>query len=304
MKVIRYSIGLALWGLIPASILAAQSADDKTPIVVVARPEPREKTVRHLVDHMTAMTNGQVARFTTSVCFGVDGFVAPHDETVRYRLEKDARLAKLDVRAKGCKPNVMIVLVDDGKTLVNTLFRQRPRLFADQSLNERRTLMSETGPVRVITTTDLRGAEGQLPSKFGPPGVNIAGASYYLPVQSASIIDVPMRQDILWSMILIDNSAVLGKSLKQIADYAVMRTLARLRGVEAVTSEPTILSLFAHNAPSPPAELTTWDRGYLTGLYEGNANRAGYAKKAEIAEAINARIREKSKINIEPQSDQ
>ncbi len=270
----------------PKQEIKGQSA----PVVVVGRTVTREKAVRRLVNRMTSMTSGQVARFSTSLCFGVDGFIPPHDETVRRRMEEDAKAANLRVR-DGCKPNVMVILVDNGREVLRTLYREKPALFLDLNSNDRRNLLEEPGPVHVMTITDLRSSEGRLPTKTPPPGVVIAGASYYLPVQTASIINVPMRQDIISSMILIDKSATLGKSLRQIADYAAMRTLARLRGADVVTSEPTILGLFTRDGANPPKGLTTFDQHYLRGLYAGDANREGYAKAADIARKINAGIR-------------
>jgi hypothetical protein len=93
-----------------------------------------------------------------------------------------------------------------------------------------------------------------------------------------------IRRDIASAMVLVERSAVVGKTTNQIADYAVMRALAVIRPRQAAGND-TILSLF-DPAVSPPAEMTAFDRGYLRGLYTGAGNQLVDVQRGRIVQGI------------------
>jgi hypothetical protein len=87
------------------------------------------------------------------------------------------------------------------------------------------------------------------------------------------------------SFVVMDQSAILGMSVQQIADYAAMRSFARTRVPKAEGNgalPPTILALFDAPAPLRPDGLTPADRAYLGALYK----MGGYEKGREMRTTI------------------
>jgi hypothetical protein len=92
--------------------------------------------------------------------------------------------------------------------------------------------------------------------------------------------------ELVSSFVLIAARAVAGLTLTQIADYAAMRALAKTRA-PASTSGPTILRLFdENNASAKPAELTSWDLGYLRSLYLTDNRLTANSQEAAISAGI------------------
>lgn len=119
------------------------------PVTVDGGTVTRDKVVTRFVKQPTSMTSGEVAHFSTSLGFGFGfgfgGFVPPHDESFRRRVEDDAEVADLRVRDRDCKPNVMVILVDDGGEVVGTLYREKPTPFLELGSDDRRTLPESRG---------------------------------------------------------------------------------------------------------------------------------------------------------------
>jgi hypothetical protein len=76
---------------------------------------------------------------------------------------------------------------------------------------------------------------------------------------------LPMRKEIISTLVAFDRRSVIGLTVTQLADYATMRGLSHTRPAGAGEPLSTILALFADSAPPP--ELTPFDLGYLRSLY-------------------------------------
>src|SRR5690606_22722920 len=91
------------------------------------------------------------------------------------------------------------------------------------------------------------------------------------------------RNDILYSLILVDREAIQGMTLGQLADYAIYRSLTRTLPQTPDTRRDSILALF--DGGSPPAGLTEFDRAYLAALYAGMPNLPAPVRLARIEAA-------------------
>lgn len=103
-----------------------------------------------------------------------------------------------------------------------------------------------------------------------------------------SNIDPSVRQAINTAWVVIETEATLGKSLRQIADYAAMRGLAMVRPSHLDRSDDSILALFEPGSPAAPPELTPFDLAYLTGLYRAPPRRWARSQVRYVARAIAA----------------
>lgn len=158
-----------------------------------------------------------------------------------------ARLGVPLAKAK-CAPNLIVAIVEDGRTLLARLERSHPQIFSQVAASERAEMFSDATPVRVwnnivtIKASDgrplerSRSGEEELPSVWG---------------QSHRWF-VPFERDMLSALVLFDQRAVMGVSLIQLADYATMRGLSHMRPANGDEPMTTILALFSTRAAGTP----------------------------------------------------
>ncbi|WP_138983929.1 hypothetical protein [Sphingomonas elodea] len=253
-----------------------QPAPTGDPIIVTGRPLPSKEEIRALARDVTppSTSSEPLARFHDSVCFGSVGLDRDTLIGIGDRLAADAELAGLKLAGEGCKPNVVILFVDGVAAEVDKLVRRKWWVFGDRLPSEIRTIVEERGPVRAWSNSEVRSSDGDRVDAQG-----------FLKVTTASRIVASTRRDTLASVVLIERSAIVGKTISQIADYVAMRALAGARPHRAGGRE-TILALFDGATERTPPELTSFDRGYLRGLYTGPANDFAGTSQSKIVRAI------------------
>lgn len=271
MRALLFGCSLAL--LAPAVALA-QQADPATPappsakpekqdsIIVTGRPAYDRKAVEALVAAITSPAGQQdpLARFNDSVCFVTFGLDRPTLEQIGDRLAADAEQAGLHLAGPRCHPNVAILFLDGVAATLEQLQRRHAALFGDRTPGELREIARQPGPVRAWS--NVRVYQRAVGSHL------VSDASYH----------------ILSSMVLIERSAVVGKTINQIGDYAAMRALAEIR-LRRPIGGGSILSLFDAGS-TPPMEMSAFDRGYLRGLYSGGSDQLAYVHRGRIAQRI------------------
>ncbi len=261
----------------PQAASAAQAAAAATdPIVVTARPLPTKQDIRSMIRSITPSSpSGEpLPRFHDTVCFGSIGLDRPTLIALGDRLASDAEGAGLKLGGARCTPNILVFFVDGIDAEVDSLVKRKWWVFGDRTPEEIRTITRERGPVRAWSTSETRSRDGDRINNEG-----------FLRVSTASRVVSPIRKDMLASIVLIERSAVVGKTPNQVADYVAMRTLAGVRPRQ-IGGKETILALFEPGAATAPAELTAFDRGYLRGLYAGPANTFSWSTQGQIARQV------------------
>jgi hypothetical protein len=280
---------LAIAPIAAAALVSAEAQTTPTPdIVVTGNKESDRKAAEAYVSSIAVRSESQLARFHQPVCPLVIGMPKPYSTMVEKRVAADAAEAGIDVAKKlRCDANLIIVIADDGAALVKDIRLHYPGWLAGLSPRDIDAL-TVPGPARAWSVTSLRNEDGQgmRNQPDTPAGDGLAGKAV-LRVMTASILRQPTRQDMEASFVVIDKSATIGLTVRQIADYAAMRGLARTRppaaGAEGLS---TILSLFDPSAPSHARELTNADAAYLRALYRGNGTAAAVTEKNGIARRI------------------
>ncbi len=257
------------------------------PIVVTTLKAPDRATVRNLVQAITPVVPFEepLPRFDAPVCFASTGLDRPTMERIGDRLAENAMLAGLQLAGSGCKPNVAILFVNDVDRAVKMLLARRWWLFGDRLPAEVRTITHEAGPVRAWSNSELRSAQG-MPRGEAVLAKNLpVNEGVVMSSPTASRIEARVQRDMLVSIVLVERAAVIGKTTTQVADYLSMRTLAVIRPNHA-SGRDSILTLFDADMTEPPEALTVFDRGYLKGLYAGNANQYAALKIGKITRTI------------------
>lgn len=254
----------------------------KSDVIVTARKPPERKVVEHLTRAITVIDpDDRIARFPDAVCPLVDGMPAAFAARMVARLREDAAAAAIPVAKPGCQPNIIVMFVPNGHDTVREIQRTRPYMFGDLEKGEIDRMIADTGPAHGWIATELRSRDNDR-LRTGTMREDVQE----IEVREASIIETATRQVITASILLIDQDAAVGKTLNQLADYAAMRTLAKVRVKGA--SGDTILTLFDAPAGEAPHELTGFDAGYLKALYHGPTMLRGSTKVGEMAREISA----------------
>jgi hypothetical protein len=258
-----------------------KSAQD---VVVTARKPLDAKEARHLVNQISAATQEQIAKFDAAVCPMVIGFEPGIERQIVARIRKVAKAIGAEVAKERCAGNVVLVATEDGGAFVQALRTSHPELLEGMEPFQIKKLIEGGGPVRAWSATSLVNEDGQRLSAptsgnpQDPPTLTVRTASFLNP-SSKRIIDA--------ATVVIDSSAVEGRTLTQLADYTVMRALAKTRPVESgTTPADTILALFDPKAAATPLSLTEIDVAYLSALYAMPGNRRISYQISRIAKEL------------------
>ncbi|WP_420138722.1 hypothetical protein [Sphingomonas sp.] len=210
-----------------------------------------------------------LARFNMPVCFSVAGL--PHDFAVEManRMVDDAQAAHVPLAGNGCSPNVHIFVGDPASAGF-----QKARHMLDAR-------DSKEGPALVRFITTERSRDGDQRREARMTGFFAGVASMKIPGSTG--LGLAARNDIDRAVVVLPSDAVIGKTPRQLADYVVMRALARTN--DYAGPGDTILSLFA-GRPNLPEGLTAFDAAYLATLYRGPATTDAASKLGEITSEV------------------
>jgi len=227
-----------------------------------------------------------LARFEDRACPGVFGLRQDTAELVVGRFRMIAEDLNIPLAPEGqCQPNIIVAFVEDGRASLAEVNRKTRQISEVLSVNESRELLEEPGPVRVFSVVETRTASG-MPVPRRRDMVNIPVARQE---GGQSLITTTTRQDIVKVVVLFDREAVKGKTVHQLADYAVMRAFARTRDAEGERAPDSILGLFDEGNPAPAEGLTEFDRAFLATLYEGVPHIKGINKLLRVGHNLEKR---------------
>ncbi|MBB4048230.1 MULTISPECIES: hypothetical protein [Sphingomonas] len=267
-------------GSFTAVSATAQTTGD--PVVVTARPLPTRAVVDKWVRDLSIRRSSDepLSRMNEPLCVATAGLASSVGKLLADRVLSNAQRLKIPLAGGKCRPNVLILFVDNGAAQVDWLVKHRLGMFGDLPYSTIRALRHDPGPVHAWHITAIA-------SRDGDKLVQGEGGFPMLHIPSASRIDAPIQSMIVAAVVLIDRSSIVGHGIDQIADYAAMRTLAVVNPQPSALEgdrTATILSLF--RGGDVPAQLTAFDWGYLTGLYSGRATRRTPAQYADMARSI------------------
>lgn len=276
---------IALATAVPACAQSVPNADD---IVVTGNKEADRKAAETYVASIAIRSETQLARFHQPVCPVVIGIPRPYSTIIEKRIAEDAAAAGIEVAKKvRCDANLIVVIAEDGAALMKDIRVHYPGWLAGLSPGDINALTAP-GPARAWSVTSLRNEDGQrMRNSPESAGSDALAGKPVLRVMTASILRQPTRQDMEASFVMIDKAPTIGLTLRQIADYAAMRGLARTRPpADDGAALSTILTVLDPASPSRARELTAADAAYLRALYRGNGTAAAVNEKNDIARRI------------------
>ncbi|HEY6815607.1 MAG TPA: hypothetical protein VI168_08725 [Croceibacterium sp.] len=247
----------------------AQS-DDAIVVTGETEPPPRREVFDQALELSRVdpgrMYEEALARLTAPLCLDVTGVETDLADELAARIRANAEQLELRLARGRCTPNLVVAFVDDSRELIADLADRHPRMFELLGQAERDEILADDAPVRVWNVVETKWASGApLAWRHGrQERPNVRGR--------VNRMLLPTRKDIDFALVVYDLDAVVGMTVVQLADYATMRGLSHTRPASGDQAMTTILALFDDaDALSPdergPAELTSFDIGYLRSVY-------------------------------------
>ena len=223
-----------------------------------------------------------LARFEDALCPGVVGLKYEAAAEMVGRIRANAESFGRRLAPDGnCTANMVVAFVEDGQAFARRMQRENGWLFAELSQSDKEMALNEAGPARAILRVRARSRDG-MPIPRRENMIDLPQTELWM---AHSKIYTATRNDILYSLILIDRGATQGMTLAQLADYATYRSLTRTLPQTPETRADSILALFDGGGGPAPAGLTEFDRAYLASLYDGLPNLPAPARLAQIEAA-------------------
>lgn len=264
---------------------------DERGIVVTGQREIPPEVARRFVSDISTTVEGQFARFHDPVCPIVIGLPDQYSVVVADRIRAVAEEAGAQIPSKQkCAPNLIVIVADNADQLVKQMRKKIPGIFAGLRTGELRRAMRD-GPVHVWNTVETQNEDGRTSTTSGLD-TGSRGAPT-MQVRSVSLINASTQQAVVQSVVVLDDDALIDKSLNQIAEYVAMRTLAGARPPSQPAGADTILALFDAGAVAPPG-MTSVDRSYLEGLYRTRPLGRAIEQKSVIARQITRDAKKRS----------
>lgn len=272
----------------PVAAQVAESGSATDPIVVTGDRQSSGDDVRSGVDAIAPPTGPAepLARFMDPLCLDFAGLSERQEQTIRTVIEFRAQNAGLRIADFECKPNALVVIVDDPAAFAQNLKRSQPNLMSSTEHRKLEASIEEGDSVFVSSAQEVRTALGRP----APHSATIPGLT--LPMSVATKVNTDARARrvgleqsaaLLNSIVVFDARKLSGLSLVQLADYAAMRLLAPTDApTDWQEGPPSILKLFSNDPADVEDAMTAFDQSYILALYELPINAPSTRLKSKV----------------------
>lgn len=200
--------------------------------------------------------SGKVLVWVEPLCPFVAGGRTEENRYIHARISQRARQAGMRMGAKGCKPNLTVVLADDPEDFIRRA-RRAGKMWVDRErpLSFDRYAKSDL-PVRVWTNFSEVGVSRAASASEVLTNITDGSGSRV----RTSVVGVVENQ-----FVVVDRGQAQGRRLKGLADYVAMAGIASTRQTTDYAGHDTVLNLFAQDS-DPGIEASRMDEAYLKGL--------------------------------------
>ncbi len=271
-----------------ASHSAAAPASDQA-IVIQGIRDRRKPADDFLKKMIPASFDQKLGRFEEPVCPGTIGLPDKLKEEVISRVRQVASAAALRSARAGCRPNLLIIVVDDKKALIEGMQRKKEAYLYGIGNSERKRLANGPGPVSAWQISDVIGADGE------PLVVDGDGFPRLFTTIPPSRLRSSTRSRILGAIVVVEQRGLVQVSTRQLADFALVRALAPIQQKTSQAPDTSVLSLFNEGVrpEDAPQSLTWWDLALLKALATTRSDSLAEIQRHEIRDHI---IKEMAKV--------
>lgn len=256
--------------------------------IVVQGTVNRQKQIRDFVKELTpAHPGSQLGRFMQPVCPRSVGLPGQANALVEARIRKVAAAIGAPVAGPKCSINLYVLVGGDKRETIKGIrddFRDLVAGVPDSLLKQ---LEVAPGPVAAWQIVGRVGSDGMpLATVVNSQGDSMPMAST---IGWASRITHVTRPQFLGSILVVEAKALDRVDTRQLADYAVMRTLAPTDMThELALPERSIIQLFdpGMSPDNAPQSVTSWDFAYLKALYSTSNDVNATQQRSEMAQKM------------------
>jgi hypothetical protein len=266
----------------------ATSAATLPQVTVQAQREAIEKQAHTFVKKLSgsawAPDDGEhpLGLWRRPVCPLVAGLARPQGEFVFGRLTDVMTAAGARPGARGCRPNLIVLVTLQPEELLKAWYKRDRRMFAGAMPAVVKRFFEKPLPVRLWYGTTLAGEDGDVANVGGTAATSgdTGGANGSLSLLS----EIPQFQgiegdrlgsrlgrgavhDLGLAIVVVDLKQMEGMGWGQLADYIAMAALTNVDSYSNFADMPSILALFSTAPEARPKGLTDWDSAYLKALY-------------------------------------
>ena len=273
---------------------SAAGADGEKITITGVRSSERYRIMLDFVSRVGERISGDVgyARLDEAPCFLVQNLPKPATQYLTARVASVVQDAGLTAAPPGCRPNIVILFADNGKTLADSLVKQRRGLIKPFFNNENtvkdatalQAFATSDSPVRwwqVTVPVDLSGT-------FYLPGIDLdflAGTSIPTLQGMESRMTRSLSDRLLYTIVVVDLNKLGEATWDQLSDYLAMVSLVQVKPGPNLAGYDSILNLFTKPAATPPA-LSDWDKAYLRGVYDLNRNLNPFSQRGALTNNV------------------
>jgi hypothetical protein len=251
-------------------------------IVVQGFRGSKQRATDYIDNVLPPMFDAQIGRFEDPLCPATVGLPDKLESEVMTRIGQVARAANIPLNARKCTPNLMIIIVDDKKALIEGMKKKKDTYLYGLGPGEVKKLENGPGPVAAWQITDVIGADG-MPLRFDGSGF----PRLFTTVPPSRITDTT-RKRILAGMVVLEQRGLVNVTTRQLADYALVRLLAPIETKDRSAPDSSVLSLFNPGVdPTIAPQSVTWcDLAFLKALSSTRSDVVAHVQRHEIRDKM------------------
>ena len=283
-----FAFAAALAAVTPATALALSSPSDDT--IVVQGNRDRTRPATDYLDKVLPPTfDAKIGRFEEPLCPATIGLPDNLQREVVARIHEVAAVADIPVNAGKCQPNLLIIVVDDKKALIEGMRRHKEAYLYGVGEDRVKRMENAAGPVAAWQITDVIGADG-MPLRQDGDGF----PRLFTTVPPSRIVQTT-RTRILGGLVVLEQRGLVIVTTRHLADFALVRLLAPIQSRDRVAPDSSVLSLFNDGVrpEDGPQSLTWWDLAFLKALFDTRSDVVADVQWHEIRDKM---VKEMAKV--------
>jgi len=264
-----------------APLPAPAPASDQA-IVIQGIRDRRKPADDFLKRMLPASFDQQLGRFEEPVCPGTVGLPDKLKGEVLARIRQVTSAAAIRAARAGCRPNLLIIVVDDKHALIEGMRRTKEAYLYGIGDDVRKRLATSAGPVAAWQISDVVGPDGE------PLLVDGDGFPRLFTTIPPSRLRTGTRSRILGAIVVVEQRGLIRVSTRQLADFALVRALAPIQPRSGQPPDSSVLSLFNPGVrpEDAPQSLTWWDLALLKALASTRSDALADIQRHEIRDHI------------------
>ncbi len=226
------------------------------------------------------------ARLEHPACFRVHNTATDIAGFLQQRMAANVESIGLESASADCRPNIDIIMTDDGNTTATRMVETRRSLFKPFGNAEGTTQDSHALSAFRKSGAAVRWWQITVPvDRVGNPVVPSPNPGEPPNIMATnSHLSSGMRDTLLGTIIIVDVSKLGEATWDQLADYLTIVSLVQVDPKASMAGFDSILNLFSGNAAAPA--LTAWDKAYISALYSMNLYMLPHVQKGQLANQL------------------